>query len=405
MNAETTQSAARAKAWPWVTRLACSLWGIWALAACTAMPTATIPAQRGTDDTTTAQRESADLGSEDASEQLFFDTAALDTSRPVARIGLGSCLHQDRPQPILEPIVDEKFDVFLFLGDNVYGDVIPPSLGELEAAYGRQAASPAWRRLAAQTPLLATWDDHDYGLNDAGADFVGRQEAQRLFERFWKIDPKSERAQTPGVYDAVVLGPEGQRVQILLLDTRYFRSPWVPSPRPGEPGRERYIPDPDPEKTVLGDVQWAWLAQQLQQPADLRLLVSSIQVLADGHGWEAWRLLPEERQRLYRTLRQSRASGIILLSGDRHRAGIYRRDSALPYPLYEMTASALNMPIEDGLEEAGPQRLGPTYRQPNYGAVEIDWARGHVVLEIRDLDGQRVLRQELELAELQVPGD
>ena len=316
------------------------------------------------------------------------------------RIGLGSCLRQDLPQPIFDAILEDDFELFVFLGDNVYGDVESEDLRELRDAYAMQAEAEGFSRLRqAGVPLAATWDDHDYGLNDAGADFFGREEAQRIFEDFWDVPPDSERASRPGVYDAVTYGPPGRRVQLILLDTRYFRSPLRPTDERGAPGKERYMPDPDPDKTMLGEEQWVWLGQVLEDEADLRILASSIQVIADGHGYEAWRQLPAERDRLYALLRETGANGVVMISGDRHRAGIYRRDDALGYPLLELTASSFNSPSGSG-EEAGPHRLGPTYRPENYGALSIDWTSRSVTLEVRGMDGESVLEETLNVDDL-----
>ena len=320
------------------------------------------------------------------------------------RIGVGSCLRQDQPQPIFDAVLDDDFDLFVFLGDNVYGDVESEDLRELRDAYAMQAAADGFSRLrAAAVPLAATWDDHDYGLNDGGADFFGREEAQRIFEDFWGVPADSERASRPGVYDAVTYGPPGQRVQLILLDTRYFRSALRPTDERGAPGKERYLPDPDPAKTMLGDEQWSWLRGVLQEEADLRILASSIQVIADGHGFEAWRHLPAERDRLYGLLRETEANGVVIVSGDRHRAGIYRHDEALEYPLVELTASSLNAPSSSG-EEAGPYRLGPTYRPENYGGLRIDWASRAVTLEVRGMDGEPALTETLNLNDLHSNG-
>ena len=68
-----------------------------------------------------------------------------------------------------------------------------------------------------------------------------------------------------------------------MLDTRYFRSPLKPTDEMNARGKERWIPDEDPSKTMLGDAQWAWLENELKRPAELRLIVSSIQVLSEGH--------------------------------------------------------------------------------------------------------------------------
>jgi len=326
----------------------------------------------------------------------------VDAAAELTHIGFGSCLHQDFPQPILETVAEEAFQLFLFLGDNVYGDVDRDrhdDLTPLRQAYAQQGQSAELRALRQSTPVMAVWDDHDYGLNDAGADFRSREGAEQLFEEFWRIPANAASAQRPGVYDSAIIGPEGRRVQILLLDTRFFRSPLLQAD-PRGPGRERYVPDEDGAKTMLGDAQWAWLRQQLRQPAEVRLLVSSIQVLADGHGWEAWRTLPKERQRLYTTLQESGAEGVILLSGDRHRAGIYRHDEAIDYSLYEITSSALNLVVKGIEEEPGPQRLGPTYLAENYGAIAIDWSAGTVQLEVRDMEGDTVLAQSISLTDL-----
>ncbi len=330
------------------------------------------------------------------------ETDAAAAAPALERIGVGSCLRQDLPQPIFDAILDDDFELFVFLGDNVYGDVESEDLRELRDAYAMQAEAEGFSRLReAGVPLAATWDDHDYGLNDGGAEFFGREEAQRIFEDFWDVPADSERTSRPGVYDAVTYGPPGQRVQLILLDTRYFRSALRPTDERGAPGKERYLPDPDPEKTMLGEEQWAWLGQVLQEEADLRILASSIQVIADGHGYEAWRHLPAERDRLYALLRETGANGVVMVSGDRHRAGIYRLDDALDYPLLELTASSLNSPSSSG-EEAGPYRLGPTYRPENYGAIAIGWTARSVTLEVRGMDGEPVLTETLGLDDLRV---
>jgi alkaline phosphatase D len=310
----------------------------------------------------------------------------------LSRIAFASCLDQDRPLEILDRLRAEDPDLLLMLGDNVYGDSDDPELVPLRAAYARLARSEPFRDLRAAVPILATWDDHDYGRNDAGAGFEGRAASEVLFDAFWSIDPERAAAGRPGVHDAFVFGPEGRRVQILLLDTRSFRSPLTPSDERGAPGRERYVPEPDPARTMLGEAQWDWLRARLREPAELRVLVSSIQVLADGHGWEAWRTLPLERQRLLDLLAAADGDSLIL-SGDRHRAGLYRKEIAEGVTLREATSSSLNRPIPGMSEEAGPQRIGPPFTGPNYGMLEVDWEAGVLRVEVRAADGEPVLAQ------------
>jgi alkaline phosphatase D len=109
-------------------------------------------------------------------------------------------------------------------------------------------------------------------------------------------------------------------VQVILLDTRFFRSPLQVGAEEGEAGegrRGRYAPNEDPTATMLGDAQWEWLAVQLRQPAELRLIGSSVQAIAKDHGFEKWGNFPAERRRLWRLIRETRANGVVLLSGDR----------------------------------------------------------------------------------------
>src|SRR5436305_1258001 len=103
--------------------------------------------------------------------------------RPLSRIGFGSCVHQDRPQPIWTPIVAAKPELFLMLGDNIYADTEDMAL--MRKMYAQLAAQPGFKKLRGACPILATWDDHDYGGNDAGAEYPKKKESQQLFLDFW----------------------------------------------------------------------------------------------------------------------------------------------------------------------------------------------------------------------------
>lgn len=344
-------------------------------------------------------------------DQLDLDHPAagtgvsLDPAQALTRIAFGSCHDPERAgMEILDRVAADNPDVFIYTGDNVYGDAWSwdATLPELRSAYATLAASPEFRALRAQIPMLAVWDDHDYGLNDFGRGFPFKEYAERLFLDFWAVPEDDERRSRDGIYTSRVYGPEGQRTQIILLDTRYFRSDLTPTPERGAEGRERYIPSEAEDQDMLGDAQWAWLEDQLSVPADLRLIVSSIQVHADGHGWEAWRTLPQERARLYNLLETSGAEGVILMSGDRHSSGIYVREDVIGYPLYEITSSSLNMSFQDENNESGPHRIGEMFAPVNYGVIDVNWEGGSVSLEIRDADGLAVRDVAISLDDLAV---
>lgn len=310
----------------------------------------------------------------------------------VRRIAFGSCCDQDRPQPIWDAIHAAAPDLMIFGGDNVYASAQPWRAERLAAAYARLAAEPGFARLRARIPQLATWDDHDYGLNDGGAEFPHKAASKEAFLRFWGAGPDDPRRQRPGVYHARTLGPVGRRVQVLLLDGRWFRSPLRPTDRRGAPGRERYLPDTDPDKTLLGAAQWAWLAERLREPAELRLVVSGVQVLARGHGWECWDNLPLERARLLRLVADSGARGVLFLSGDRHLGAVHQERLPDGRTLLDITSSGLTHAWRDAREET-PNRIGDLVRDNHAALFDIDWERRALGLRFIGEDG-RLLRQE-----------
>ena len=305
---------------------------------------------------------------------------------PLTRIAFGSCADQDRPQPIWDAILAYRPELFIFAGDNVYGDFRTPDAAALKRAYDKAATVEGYRRLRETVAHLAIWDDHDFGQNDGGAAFPHKAISKDLFLEFWKVPPDDVRRRRDGLYDSRIVGPAGMRVQVILLDTRWFRSALKPTDQRDAPGKERYLPDPDPAKTVLGDAQWAWLAEELRKPAEIRLLVSTIQVLAEGHGWERWGNFPLERQKLFDTIRTSGARGVVFLSGDRHIGALYRETVAGLPTLYELTSSGLNRTFAFS-KEAGPNRIGPLYAAANFGVVDIDWWARTVGLALRDESG------------------
>lgn len=318
--------------------------------------------------------------------------AALPQSDQVlTKIAFGSCADEELPQPIWQTIAADNPDVFLFMGDNVYADrnrgesVQKFTRAELEFAYSTLDAHADFVPFRASVPMLSTWDDHDLGKNDAGVEFELKQDAKDLMIETLGIPQDAAMLSRPGVYHAATYGPVGQRLQVIMLDTRWFRSALKETDKHGAVGKERYVPDADPSKTMLGAEQWVWLKRQFEQPADLRILVSSIQVIADGHGWEAWRTMPLEREKLYAMIEETGAGNIIILSGDRHVGGLYRKTISPEITLVEVTSSSLNLPWsnwnpdKDRVAETGPNQIGDLYGKANFGTLDIDWDKRQVL--------------------------
>lgn len=322
---------------------------------------------------------------------------AAQEAKPLRRIAFGSCAHQGKPQPIWEAVVAARPELFLFLGDNIYGD--SEDLAVLKQKYDQLAALPGYRTLLKTCPVLATWDDHDYGVNDGGADFPKKKETQQLFLDFFGVPKDSPRRTQEGVYSAAVFGPPGKRVQVILLDTRYFRSP-LKKRRVGL-GEGPNVASDDPNATILGPAQWQWLGEQLKVPAELRLLVSSIQVVPEDHGWEKWMNFPRERERLYKLLRERKAEGVVILSGDRHLAELSQMSAGIGYPLFDLTSSGLNRgaprwrPLEVNRHRVATMTYGN-----NFGLVAIDWdsADPMLSLQIRDEKGDIRIQEKVPLS-------
>ncbi len=326
---------------------------------------------------------------------LLLSITLSQAEKPLRLIAFGSCLQEKRPQPIWEGVLATKPDLFVLLGDNIYGDT--RDMAKLKAKWGIFGEKPGFRKLRESCRLLAIWDDHDYGENDAGIEYPKKAESQQIFLDFLGEPKDSARRKTPGIYDQVTIGPKGKRVQFILLDTRYFRTALKRAPK-RKKGKGPYGPDESDKAEVLGEAQWKWLEKTLLEPAAVRIIASSIQVVSTTHGWETWGNFPKERKRFLELLKKTKANGVIILSGDRHSAEISKLNGSLPYPLFDVTSSAMNQTQRPD-EEENPHRVGDRYFRENFGVLKINWSEPapSVTMEIRDLVGKVVRTAQVDL--------
>jgi alkaline phosphatase D len=319
------------------------------------------------------------------------------------KYGLGSCLDQDLDQPIWSAIKEKNIDGFIFLGDNVYGDQHGSEEGKLEKAYEKQKSKiPLW--LTEEKKILAIWDDHDYGKNDGGGEYEYKKESKDLFLDFWQISDNDPRRSREGIYFEESQIIEGKIVQIIGLDTRYFRSQLVGS-------KNGYQPNNDPLASLLGQEQWEWFETVLENSkAKIIVILSSIQILATNHPYEKWANFTLDRNKLLAEIKNaSKDKKIIAISGDRHRAGLYQQGDFI-----EITASALNKGASQiGIKtkpliqasnsryviennpaffyiETDPLLLGVTYPEINFGILDIEPSKNKITLSINDKDGNEL---------------
>ena len=322
-------------------------------------------------------------------------------------IAFGSCARENRPQPIWDAIVAAEPDLFIFAGDNIYGDT--EDMDVMRAKYERLAAVPGYQRLLETCPVLAVYDDHDYGANNAGRHYPMRAQAAEMCLDFFGVPEDDPRRSREGIYGSQVIGEEGSRVQIILLDTRYFRDDWEDANLSAQERQERnivglYRPAENTSLTLLGEAQWQWLEEQLQVDAQVRVIVSSIQVVSWEKGMESWGNRPHERDRLFGLIESTGAQGTFFISGDVHFTELSLSDEG-PYPMYDLTSSGLNQePAHRNWHNmVNRYRLNDMmYAQPNFGLIRIDWAGEDttITLQGRNLEGQAVYEHVVPLSEL-----
>lgn len=322
---------------------------------------------------------------------------ALTTNKLISRIGFGSCNSQDKPQLIWDTILKQKPECFILLGDNIYGDT--RNMATLQQKYAQFGAKPPYQRFKQQCPIIATWDDHDYGENDGGKEYPFKKESKEIFLNFFNEPKDSERRKHEGIYTSYMLEENGKRLQIILPDLRTFRDSLC---RGGvdEDCYGEYIPCTDPAKAMLGEAQWKWLEGELRKPADLRIIGSSTQFLVDFNGWEAWANLPYERERFLKLIADTKANGVVFISGDLHYAEmsrLQRTDIGL-YPIYDLTSSGLT----HGHSCAGENknRIHGAYMKPNFGMLTIDWPLKKLMLEIKDERGETKISHTIPFGEI-----
>ena len=285
------------------------------------------------------------------------------------KIGLGSCLDQDYPQPIWQSIKKEDLNYFIFLGDNVYGDTRYGSLRKMKSAYDKQ--KKVLPDFLNDISIFSIWDDHDFGINDGGADYRFKRQAQELYLDFWDITKDDDRSNREGIYFSKNEIFFDKKFKFIFLDTRFFRSKLKGK-------KSNYIENIEPDATILGNAQWTWLENELKSDFDFLFIFSSIQIIAKDHRFEKWSNFPIERAKLFELLEKFNDK-TILFSGDRHRAGIYRKNGII-----EVTSSSMNKP-GSSFSETDSYLIGETYPQENYGVLEI--LENTIHIKIKDIKG------------------
>jgi len=279
-----------------------------------------------------------------------------------------------------------KPDVFAFIGDNIYADT--EDMTVMAAKYEKFGADPHLRRFRSQVPVIATWDDHDFGINDGGEEYPKKPESKALMLKFFNEPATSPRWSRDGVYTSYFYGD----IQVILMDLRWFRSPLI-SDNTG------YLPNPDPSATMLGETQWQWLQAQLALPARFRILASSTQFVSGHHQWEKWANFPFEKARMLKLFDDMKIRNLVVVSGDMHFGELSMETTPGGFDLYDLTSSGLNF-YESSYGIPNPNRLACFDQGTNFGLVTIDGL--NVTLELRGAQGQTLFLRQLDFSNVDV---
>ena len=304
-------------------------------------------------------------------------------------IAFGSCNRQNTENILWKEIIKNKPNLWIWGGDNIYADT--HDMNELRADYNALKNQKGYLDLVNNIPVMATWDDHDYGKNDSGIESPTKKEAQQVFLDFLNIDSSSERRKQEGIYHSEIFETKKGSVKVLVLDTRYFRTALTKSTK----NKRRFVPNTFGEGTVLGEKQWLWLKTELENSkAAFNIIASSIQVLAAEHGFETWGNFPHEVEKLKKTILKSKAKGVLLLSGDRHISEFSKTTFAnLSFPLVDFTSSGLTHSYKGFTNETNKYRVQNVVSEISFGVLKFDFDTHKITMQMRGKDNK--LLQEL----------
>lgn len=263
----------------------------------------------------------------------------------------GSCNSQSKVQPLWSSMLEQSPDLFMWGGDNIYADTSDPKI--LLEKYVLQNSNPDYQSLKEKTAIIGTWDDHDYGQNDATYDNPIKYISQQLFLDFLDEPNKSIRRYQQGVYTSYTFGPREKEVKMILLDNRF------------------HLKKPEDGNDILGKEQWTWLENILKYSrSKIHFIATGLSILSPRIPYtEEWADYPGAQTRLFKLLKKYKVKGVVFLTGDKHYATIFQRHGHL-----EFMSSGLTHTVSSRVLRTYVSRFYPiAFFGLNYGLVKIAW--------------------------------
>lgn len=294
-------------------------------------------------------------------------------------IAFGSCNNQVLENKLWVSIAKNNPNVWIWGGDIIYSDT--EDMTYLAQNYQRQKQDSTYANFTKNVDVLATWDDHDYGLNDGGGEYPYKKASQQLFLDFLDVPKNNARRKQEGIYYSKEYRVNNETVKIILLDTRYFRTALTADTI----SKKRYQPTLDVNASMLGATQWQWLENELKNStASYHIIMSSIQFLSAEHGFESWGNMPNEVAKLETLLKTTQAKNALILSGDRHISEISKKNiEGLNYPLIDFTSSGMTHSYSNFTSEPNQYRVVDVVSEKSFGVLKIDFEKQEMLMEIR----------------------
>lgn len=308
----------------------------------------------------------------------------------VSKIAFGSCSDEDKSQEHWLEIANDNPDLWIWGGDNIYADT--EDMNVMAKKYAMQKSNKHYQNFISKVPVIGTWDDHDYGQNDGNKSYLKKKESKKLLLEFLDVSPLNPVYNHDGVYMSYEIGEPHKKVKIILLDSRSFQDILEEDKN----SKARYLKSMDGD--ILGEEQWQWLTNELQNSsAEINIIVSSIQFIADKHAYEKWANFPKAKQRMLKLINENDKRNILFISGDRHIGEISKLSiDGLDYPLYDITSSGLTHSYTKSTE-VNPYRIGDLVVDKNYGLLQFDWKPQSVNIscQIKGIDGKVLVNEDL----------
>lgn len=284
---------------------------------------------------------------------------------------------------IFQTMAKESASFMLWLGDNWYTRV-PDYFSEWGLYYraSRERSQAVLQPLLQAMPQMATWDDHDYGPNDAASNYVLKTASRDVFNNYWCNPSAGENGQ--GIYTQFTWND----VDFFLLDDRWFRS--------NDDLADSVNGQVNMEKQMFGRQQLTWLKNALLQSnsnpnISFRFIVNGSQVLNPVSPYDCLRHFSAEFRELMSFINDQNIKGLLFLTGDRHHSEIIKMERPGNYTLYDITSSPLTAGVGATREpeKSSPFRVSKEIDAQNF--ARLSFAGPHkqrkLVVDFVGIDG------------------